>query len=127
MYVSSEAQFVRLVIHDCYTNPHNVTKQVCIVAVNFKGSSGASGPGGVSLPAVPARRDPRGVHDLSLDMRMDPETAATIRQVSDMKDRAVADEDYETVRHVCSHCDGCESRSVCRCMWGATTLPNLST
>jgi hypothetical protein len=97
VYVSSEAQFVRLVIHDCYANPHNVTKQVCIVAVNFKGGSAGSA-GGSSLPAVPSRRDARSVHDLSLDMRMDPETAATIRQVSDMKDRAVADEDYETVR-----------------------------
>ena len=38
------------------------------------------------------------MHDLAVDMRMDPETAATIRQVSAMKEKAVDDEDYELVR-----------------------------
>jgi hypothetical protein len=75
---------------------------VCVVAVNFKGQVG--GGNSVSLPPVAGRRAAPGphskgpgVHDLSLDMRMDPETAATIRQVSDMKEKAVADEDYEMV------------------------------
>ena len=41
-------------------------------------------------------------------MRMDPETAATIREVSAMKEKAVDDEDYELVRcvfHTTSVCD----------------------
>jgi hypothetical protein len=82
-----------------------VSKQVCIVAVNFKGQLGDHVGNSVSLPPVAGRRPGQvpstkgpGVHDLSLDMRMDPETAATIRQVSDMKEKAVVAEDYETVR-----------------------------
>lgn len=66
------------------------------MAVNFKGSAGGV-PGVPSGGGGPIRKAAAAVHDLSLDMRMDPETAATIRTVSDMKERAVASEDYETV------------------------------
>jgi len=38
-----------------------------------------------------------GVHDIAVDLGMDPETAALLREVASRKDAAVADEDFITV------------------------------
>jgi centrosomal protein CEP104 len=105
VYVNADAAFLKLVIHECHNNKYNDRNQVSIIAVNVLGSvlpghaldgPGTQPPGGVVRR--PTHSKPPGVHDLAVDMRLDPETAATIRQVSAMKEKAVMDEDFALVR-----------------------------
>ena len=75
------------------------------------GGSGGSGGGGGGGA---------GVHDLAVDMGMDPETAALLRDVSRRKEAAVAAEEYELVRRrrplspPPTHAENCRFPPSCR-------------
>lgn len=71
--------------------------QVGIIAFNAIGVpiAGPVSPGGRGDRAM---RVGAGAHDLAVDLRMDPETANLLRQISGMKEQAVEMEDFDTVR-----------------------------
>lgn len=125
--MDAKGSFLKLLIHKCHVNPHNLFNQVGLIAINVLGTSvspselepfddkvsgsittaagpttvGARGaPTSVSSggPArAPVRRE-AGVEDLAVDMRLDPETAAMYRDIHAKKVAAVEDEDYDKVR-----------------------------
>ena len=80
--------------------------QVGLIAINVIGHGGyedapiAAGPiaAGRPIPTNASGGAAAGVHDLAVDMGMDPETAALLRDVNRRKEAAVAAEEYELVR-----------------------------
>lgn len=85
--------------------------QVGLIAINVIGHPGSEDlppPGAIGgrppLPGLAAGAGGgsvgggAGVNDLAVDMGMDPETAALLRDVSRRKEAAVASEEYELVR-----------------------------
>jgi len=103
VYIDHTGQFVKLVIHRCFSNKYNLFNQVGIVAINLLGSEevrrvpgdglssnmvmGAAGGNAVQFGA-------NALNDLSVDMNLDPTTASKLRQLSEAKARAIASEDY---------------------------------
>ena len=106
VHVNVDAAILRLVVHKCHVNKLNIYNQVGIVALNIIGEpiapmDGGLGGGGYDGLA-PGPRPPRaaGVSDLSLDFDVDPVTAAKIRQVWELKEDAVAREDYDEAKRL---------------------------
>jgi centrosomal protein CEP104 len=101
---------MKFVVHKCYLNQLNLYNQVGLIAINVIGHPGLDDPAapmaaddisvrGGKLPPRPGAgaRAGAGINDLAVDMGMDPETAALLRDVNKRKDAAVASEDYELV------------------------------
>ena len=106
VHVNVDAAILRLVVHKCHVNKLNIYNQVGIVALNIIGEpiapmDGGLGGGGYDGLA-PGPRPPRaaGVSDLSLDFDVDPVTAAKIRQIWELKEDAVAREDYDEAKRL---------------------------
>jgi len=109
VYIDYPGRFVRLLVHRNYVNKQNLFDQVGIVAVNLLGAEGpgsmpsiASGPGGGGGGggggSVGGYSNP--LNDLSIDMNLDPQTAAKLRLLSDAKSRAIATEDYLMAKQI---------------------------
>eukprot|EP00227_Mantoniella_beaufortii_P003239 CAMPEP_0197616664 /NCGR_PEP_ID=MMETSP1326-20131121/60644_1 /TAXON_ID=1155430 /ORGANISM="Genus nov. species nov., Strain RCC2288" /LENGTH=445 /DNA_ID=CAMNT_0043185551 /DNA_START=406 /DNA_END=1741 /DNA_ORIENTATION=- len=102
VHVNVDAVILRVVVHKCHVNKLNIYNQVGIVALNVIGEPMASGGGlsggggGMGNPTSgPLRPRPAGVSDLALDLDMDPVTAVKIREIHQLKEEAVAQEDYD--------------------------------
>ena len=110
VYIDASGGFLKLLVHKCYVNKHNIFNQVGIVAVNILGEAvgggGSDGGGfrGGAGGAVAARggggREPGPMDELSFDMNLDPESAARVRQVVAAKERAVEMEDYDAAKRL---------------------------
>jgi centrosomal protein CEP104 len=90
-----------LVVHRNYVNKLNLFNQVGVVAVNLLGtsSSGPSGARGLDASGG-AEMGGNPLNDLSVDMNLDPQTAAKLRLLSETKSRAIATEDYLTAKQI---------------------------
>ncbi len=110
VYVESEGRYVRFVVHQCYINKYNMFNQVGIIAVNFLGTENPDARNRIAPGKVPTQSNatsgPRGepVHDtltdLSVDLNLDAQTAAKLRQLAEAKAKAVASEDYATAKQI---------------------------
>jgi centrosomal protein CEP104 len=106
VYVNEVGQFMRLVIHRCYTNKYNLFNQVGVIAVNLLGTEEGFGRGPIA--GVPhggnrfsnPRAGPNSLNDLSVDLNLDPQTASKLRQLAEAKARAIASEDYATAKEI---------------------------
>lgn len=97
-------------MHKCYTNPHNLFNQVGLIAINILGQPlpvnyrGELPSGGPNPTGVPKRsggsKSGAGVQDLAVDMGVDPQTAATLRDVHSQKVAAVDREDYAAAKQL---------------------------
>ena len=109
VYIDAAGGFLKLVVHKCYVNKHNIFNQVGVVAVNLLGeyvSGGPGGSGGISGggPGGPGGggpgRAPGPMDELAFDMNLDPESAGRIRQIVAAKERAVEQEDYDAAKRL---------------------------
>lgn len=106
MYITAMGSFMKIVVHKCYSNPHNLFNQVGIIAINILGKplpasyAGALPAGGANPAAVPKHSKGAGVEDLAVDMGVDPTTAATLRDVHAQKVAAVEAEDYAAAKQL---------------------------
>lgn len=106
VYIKARGNFLKLLLHKCYTNPLNIFSQVGLIALNALGQpaapSSTSQHQSQSALGVQGRSGARGtgVHDLAVDMGMDPDTAAILREVAHRKDVAVAVEDFELAKRL---------------------------
>lgn len=119
VFLKARGVFMKLIIHKCYINPLNLFNQVGIIALNVLGqpvSAGGGGgivggggggygavpmlDGGVGGGKPPLAAGRRGIHDLAVDMGLDPETAALLRDVAARKEAAVAAEDFEAAKRL---------------------------
>lgn len=104
VYIDNPGRYIRLVVHRNYVNKQNLFNQVGIVAVNLLGADGGAGGGPQqqlqqhNQAAGGAYNNP--LNDLSIDMNLDPQTAAKLRLLSDAKARAVATEDYLVAKQI---------------------------
>ena len=83
-----------MLLHQCYVNKYNLFNQVGVVALNVLGeapprAAGYSGSRGRADAPQPAM-SPRGV---AVDMKLDPVTAARVKEVRREKRAAVEAED----------------------------------
>jgi centrosomal protein CEP104 len=110
VYVDYVGSFVRLLIHRCFVNKYNHFNQVGIVAVNFIGTEDPSA-GAKAVPiaapiSIGKGSKPTGapssssLHDLSIDLNLDQDTATKMRLLADAKARAVESEDYRTAKQI---------------------------
>jgi centrosomal protein CEP104 len=108
VYIDQAGKFIRLIIHQNHINKQNLFNQVGIVAVNLLGNSEDSSISSSSSSQVnrnisnnneyaPSNNS---LNDLSIDMNLDPQTAAKLRLLSDAKSRAIASEDYLTAKKI---------------------------
>jgi len=84
VYIDNPGRYVRLVVHRNYVNKQNLFNQVGIVAVNLLGADNSlSSSGGGAAAHSGSFSNP--LNDLSIDMNLDPQTAAKLRLLSDAK------------------------------------------
>jgi len=111
VYIDCTGAFLKLLVHKCYLNTHNIYNQVGIVAVNLLGDYvGGPSSGEVGVPAAPFGAVDGGgggglggggrMNDLAFDMNLDPESASRIRQIVAAKERAVELEDYDAAKRL---------------------------
>jgi len=125
VYVDTQANFVRLVVHKCFVNQHNLFNQVGIIAVNLLGELSGGGRGAYSSspgmgyghvsssqsvgshtsdmagPYTGSRglvRSTSEQHDIGFDMNYDPETAQKLREIIALKHQAVKMEDFDLAK-----------------------------
>eukprot|EP01138_Halocafeteria_seosinensis_P001794 gb/GECG01001837.1/.p1 GENE.gb/GECG01001837.1/~~gb/GECG01001837.1/.p1 ORF type:complete len:831 (+),score=125.56 gb/GECG01001837.1/:1-2493(+) len=102
VYIQAKGSFLKLLIHQCHSNPHNLYNQVGLIALNTLGRPLPEGS--VSQPSTATqsrsskqhkpKKSSSNVEDLAVDMKMDPSTASILRQVHERKLAAVEEEDY---------------------------------
>lgn len=127
VYIDAAGSFLKLLVHKCYMNKHNIFNQVGVVAINLLGETMTGGlqPGallGGGVDSYGGQQPPYGVaghtpassnpspsaagryggamDDLSFDMNLDPESAQRIRQIVAAKERAVEKEDYDAAKRL---------------------------
>ena len=103
VHVNVDAVILRVVVHKCHVNKLNIYNQVGIVALNIIGEPIASPMGGGPMMAPnagPVRPRPAGVADVALDLDVDPITAVKIREIHQLKEEAVAREDYDEAKRL---------------------------
>ncbi|RLN86256.1 hypothetical protein BBJ28_00023225, partial [Nothophytophthora sp. Chile5] len=97
VHIDQEALLIKLKLHECHVNQHNLYGQVGIMAINLCGEplEPTLLPGhSVDEPvrSIPKPRQKPGAHDnaedLSFDLRFDAKTAARIREIQVAKDQA---------------------------------------
>jgi centrosomal protein CEP104 len=98
VYIDNLGKYVKLLVHKNYINQHNYFNQVGIVAVNLIGVE-MNANQDHSRRAMPAISN-NPINDLALDMNLDPQTTAKLRQLAEAKTRAVATEDYVTAKKI---------------------------
>ncbi|KAG7395995.1 hypothetical protein PHYBOEH_002901 [Phytophthora boehmeriae] len=108
VHIDQEAALLKLRIHACHINEHNLYGQVGLMAINLCGEPLEGGllPSHSSDEAVAVKSTkykhskPNGAQDMSFDMRFDAKTAAKIREIQVAKDQAVANEDYDQAKRL---------------------------
>lgn len=111
VYVDYTGNFIKLIVHRCYTNQYNTFLQVAIVAVNFLGTDdGRAGskptPRGQQHQLSKASKGSisgqsnNSLSDLSIDLNLDQGTIAKLKLLSEAKAKAVASEDYQTAKQI---------------------------
>ncbi|KAK1946836.1 Centrosomal protein [Phytophthora citrophthora] len=104
VHIDQEAALLKLRIHSCHVNEHNLYNQVGIMAINLCGEPLGLLPSHSTDEAVGSkpkqRQKSNGSEDLSFDMRFDAKTAAKIREIQVAKDQAVANEDYDQAKRL---------------------------
>jgi len=105
VHIDQEAALIKLKIHACHPNEHNLYNQVGVMAINLCGeplellpSHSTDEVVGTSKPRNKPK--PNGAEDLSFNMRFDAKTAARIREIQVAKDQAVANEDYDQAKRL---------------------------
>ena len=109
MYLSTHGQFLKLSLHKCHLNRHNMYNQAGIIAINvlgfplkktmpFESQGDAVARPSFSVDAGKVKVPP--LEDLAFDMNFDPITAATIRKVNQHKEDAVNREEYELAKRL---------------------------
>ncbi|EEY59893.1 uncharacterized protein PITG_13040 [Phytophthora infestans T30-4] len=89
VHIDHEAALLKLRIHACHVNDHNLYNQVGIMDISLCGEP---------LELLPSHS--RDEVDQSFDMRFDAKTAARIREIQVAKDQAVANEDYDQAKRL---------------------------
>lgn len=100
VYIDNLGKFVKILLHANHVNTYNTYNQISIIAVNLIGTPLESTP---SLMDGIKRANPisnNSINDLALDMNLDPQTTAKLRQLYEAKTRAVAAEDYITAKKI---------------------------
>ncbi|KAG2520679.1 hypothetical protein BBO99_00001698 [Phytophthora kernoviae] len=108
VHIDQETALLKLRIHACHINEHNLYGQVGVMAINLCGEpfeggllpSHSSDEAVAVKPSKPKHSKPNGSEDLSFDMRFDAKTAAKIREIRVAKDQAVANEDYDQAKRL---------------------------
>ncbi|KAJ9516820.1 hypothetical protein QJQ45_027229 [Haematococcus lacustris] len=111
VHVSTQALFIRLVVHRCHVNKANIYNQVGVIALNLIGEPLRSQielpPGGYLQLHPPVTQEQpyynaaaADVADLNLDIHVDTATAVKIRELARAKDLAVANEDYDEAKRL---------------------------
>jgi len=102
VFVGKQGQFLKLCIHKCHLNRHNIYNQVGIIAINVLGIPVEAGSKRIpKISVVPARaKHIAPTEDLAFDMNFDNETAAKIREIHQAKEAAVASEEYELAKEL---------------------------
>ncbi|KAG3084871.1 hypothetical protein PI124_g18264 [Phytophthora idaei] len=101
VHIDHEAALLKLRIHACHVNEHNLYNQVGIMAINLCGEPLGLLPSHSTGEAVAVkRRQKHKPEDQSFDMRFDAKTAARIREIQVAKDQAVANEDYDQAKRL---------------------------
>ena len=91
VYVDCIGSFMRLHIHTCFPNKHNLFSQVGIVAVNLLGTD--------DLDLV-KRNVPNPLRLLANDTGLDAHTKKKLSYLADAKARAVSSEDYKLAKQI---------------------------
>ena len=100
---ATEGKYLKLVLHKCHVNEHNLYNQIGLLAVRAIGT----GPGAAGAPPVdplttqvaaalmepPQAHEPRGA-------AMDPSVIAMVRELEEQKKGAIAVEDYEEAKRL---------------------------
>lgn len=97
VHIDQEAALLKLKIHSCHANEHNLYNQVGIMAISLIGEPLGLLPSHSSNETLPKRAKEQ---DLSFDLRFDAKTAARIREIQVAKDQAVANEDYDQAKRL---------------------------
>lgn len=98
VYVDHPGTFIKFLLQKNYVNKQNMFNQVGLVAVNFSGHEGDGDGGHKVVGGSPKGKN--SLNDLSIDMNLDPATAAKLRLMSEAKSKAVATEDYLTAKQI---------------------------
>ena len=117
VYLDCKGRYLKLLVHRCYINRHNLFNQVGVIAINALGEYSGAGGGRDKLPhiargvgggagaggevAAPGGAGGDGAqHDLAFDMNLGREDAMRIRQIISAKEEAVAREDYDAAKRL---------------------------
>lgn len=115
VFVEFTGRYLKLIINECHVNSQNIYNQVGIIAVSIMGFvlrdnddyDAKSSSSSVSKQArrygsensrSPVNSNP--YNDLSVDLNLDPQTAAKLRQLAEAKMRAIEEEDYLTAKEI---------------------------
>jgi centrosomal protein CEP104 len=100
-------RFIRLLIHSCHINKHNLFNQVGIVAINIMGTMNESLDGNGPLPRhqMPEKilnglEENRGLTDESMDPVIDEDVCIKLSSLSDAKQKAVEVENYSQAKEL---------------------------
>lgn len=95
--------FIKLIINEPHMNKQNIYNQVGIIAVSLMGNADDAAPAKGAAKYIPGHKPSApgtNYNDLSIDLNLDPQTAAKLRQLSEAKSRAVDAEDYPTAKRI---------------------------
>ncbi|KAL8020201.1 putative UVR domain, armadillo-like helical, TOG domain-containing protein [Plasmopara halstedii] len=102
VHIDHEAALLKLRIHACHVNEHNLHNQVGIMTITLCGEPLGLLPSH-SRDEILETTLPQKKHTsdyLNVDMRFDSKTAARIREIQVAKDQAVANEDYDQAKRL---------------------------
>ncbi|KAI9918926.1 hypothetical protein PsorP6_012051 [Peronosclerospora sorghi] len=105
VHINQDAVLLKLRIHSCHVNEHNVYNQVGIMAITLCGEPLELLPHHstrkASVVAQSTNHTNReGMGELTFDQRFDAKTAARIHEIQVAKDQAVASEDYDQAKRL---------------------------
>eukprot|EP00803_Ostreobium_quekettii_P001792 evm.model.scf_816.1 EVM.evm.TU.scf_816.1 scf_816:1247-3376(-) len=109
VHVTSRGSLLQFSAHRCHINKLNIYNQVGVIALNVVGEvlPSCNSPPGLLELHQPPRPEPlvsgqaaAAMADLTLDVNVDPITAAKIRDIARQKDQAVAQEDYDAAKRL---------------------------
>lgn len=112
VYIDAPADFLRLVVKECYENRLNLFNQTGLIAINVlgwpepskarerqgAGAGAAAGMGSPTAQDLGSARAQGGPRDLATNMQYDPETVLRLQALASAKRQAVLLEDYEQAR-----------------------------
>ena len=110
VYIDVKGKYIKLIVHKNHPNKLNVYNQVGIVAVNLLGVEEMSIPKNIPSTVIPksysndfsapsnASPSTGNIKDFAQELNLDPNTAAKLRFLSEVKAQAVVEEDYATAK-----------------------------